>query len=121
LEKFARFSTRLDAATQKDLERGRRVREILKQHRYAPLSATQQVACLLAVNEGVFDDMAVSEVRSAEERILAIVDDKLADVQDRIHQGEKLTDEDREKILAVARQALAEEVTSSNNSADQQG
>lgn len=121
LEKFARFSTRLDAATKKDLERGRRVREILKQHRYAPLSATQQVTCLLAVNAGVFDDLAVAAVRGAEARIIAVVDEKLAAVRDRIHQGEKLTDEDRDKILAVARQAVAEEVKSPTDSAEQQG
>jgi F-type H+/Na+-transporting ATPase subunit alpha len=121
LEKFARFSTRLDAATQKDLERGRRVREILKQHRFAPLSPTQQVVCLLAVNAGVFDDMAVGTVRGAEEKIIAAVDDKLADVRDRLHQGEKLTAGDREKILAVARQVVAEQVKPSTDSAGQQG
>ncbi|GAX61517.1 F0F1-type ATP synthase, alpha subunit [Candidatus Scalindua japonica] len=54
LEKFARFRTRLDEKTRKILvERGRRVREVLKQDQYKPLTVTDQIAVLLSVTEGI--------------------------------------------------------------------
>ncbi|MEE4165783.1 MAG: F0F1 ATP synthase subunit alpha, partial [Desulfocapsaceae bacterium] len=108
LEKFARFSTRLDEETKKDLERGSRVREILKQQRYSPLSASRQIASLLAVNEGVFDSIPVSSVRDAEKTIVESFDKKLGDISSRIEEGKDLKDEDRRAILSVARQALDE-------------
>ncbi len=55
LETFARFGTRLDAATRRTIERGHRVREVLKQQQYQPLPVADQIAVLLAVTEGMFD------------------------------------------------------------------
>jgi F-type H+-transporting ATPase subunit alpha len=108
LEKFARFSTRLDEDTRRSLERGRRVREILKQDRYSPLTATQQVAALLAVNEGIFDDIPLAEVRAAENKIVAAAARELTEISGVIRQGEKLADEDRSRILDTARRAVAD-------------
>lgn len=53
LEAFARFGTRLDEATRQTLERGRRVREVLKQHQYQPMPVAEQIAVLLAVTSGL--------------------------------------------------------------------
>lgn len=70
LETFARFGTRLEERTRKRLEHGRRVREILKQNQFNPLSAGEQVAVLFAVAEGLLDDLPMDRIRLAQERII---------------------------------------------------
>ena len=84
LEKFARFSTRLDEETRKTIERGRRVREVLKQDQYNTLSVPEQMVALLSVTEGLFDDIPVDNIDETEKKILSAVKGKLPDIsQDR--------------------------------------
>jgi F-type H+-transporting ATPase subunit alpha len=64
LEAFARFGTRLDEDTKATLERGRRVREILKQPQWQPMPVVDQVAVLLAVSEGLMDPIPAEWIRS---------------------------------------------------------
>lgn len=66
LEAFARFGTRLDEDTRAKLDHGHRVREILKQDRFSPLTAGQQAAVLLAVTRGYFDELDVGRVLEVE-------------------------------------------------------
>lgn len=106
LEKFARFSTRLDEQTKKTIERGRRVREVLKQDQYRPLSVSEQIAVLLSVTEGLFDDIDVDSIDEAGEKVRSVIREKLSDLDMKIAEGEKLEDEDRKAIIAAARQAL---------------
>jgi F-type H+-transporting ATPase subunit alpha len=106
LEMFARFGTRLDERTRGTLERGKRVREILKQHEQEALSPCEQIAVLLAVTEGLLDDFPLQHIARAEHAILTAVADTLPDLCRRIHQGEELTTDDRTAILTVVRQAL---------------
>lgn len=70
LEAFARFGTRLDQETRAKLEHGYRVREILKQDRFSPLTAGQQAAVLLAVTSGLFDAIAPSRILEKERELL---------------------------------------------------
>jgi F-type H+-transporting ATPase subunit alpha len=106
LEKFARFSTRLDEQTRKTIERGRRVREILKQPQYDPMPASEQVAVLIAVNEGLFDDMNVEEVSHAEGIISKALRGQCGDICERLERGEKLSDDDKMQIVTTARQLI---------------
>jgi F-type H+-transporting ATPase subunit alpha len=69
LESFARFGTRLDDATRKTLEHGHRVREVLKQKQFAPLTAFDQVAILMATNMGMLDAVPIENIFEAEENI----------------------------------------------------
>jgi F-type H+/Na+-transporting ATPase subunit alpha len=62
LAAFAQFASDLDAATRKQLERGRRVMEIMKQKQYQPLSVAEMALSLYAVNEGFLDDVPVEKV-----------------------------------------------------------
>ncbi|MBU0730619.1 MAG: alternate F1F0 ATPase, F1 subunit alpha [Proteobacteria bacterium] len=71
LESFARFGTRLDDATRKTLEHGRRVREVLKQQQFSPLTASDQVAILMATNKGMLDSIPLEKIFEAEEKIIA--------------------------------------------------
>jgi len=57
LEAFSRFGTGLDEETRRTLTRSLRVREILKQPQYEHLPVAEQIAALVAVNEGVLDDL----------------------------------------------------------------
>ncbi len=69
LETFSRFGTRLDEATRNVLERGWRLREILKQPQYKPIPVAEQVAAILAVTSGQFDAVAVEDIRTAEDKL----------------------------------------------------
>jgi F-type H+/Na+-transporting ATPase subunit alpha len=66
LEAFAQFGSELDAATQKQLARGERIVEVLKQPQYAPMSVEQQVMILYAVTNGLIDDVPTNRVRAFE-------------------------------------------------------
>ncbi len=66
LEAFAQFGTELDAATQRQLERGERTVEILKQGQYDPMPVERQVMVIFAATQGYLDDLEVSEIRAWE-------------------------------------------------------
>ncbi len=66
LEAFAQFATDLDEATRKQIERGRRTVEVLKQDQYMPMSMEHQVAVLYAVTRGMVDAIALDQVHDWE-------------------------------------------------------
>ncbi|MDA8090497.1 MAG: alternate F1F0 ATPase, F1 subunit alpha [Nitrospiraceae bacterium] len=107
LEKFSRFSTRLDENTLKTLERGRRVREILKQHQYDPKSPAEQTGILLAVTSGIFDGLKLEDFVKAENELGKIIREEFADLQRKITSGEKLPDEDINRLMEAANRAAA--------------
>ncbi|MCC6357468.1 MAG: F0F1 ATP synthase subunit alpha, partial [Phycisphaerales bacterium] len=106
LEAFSRFGTRLDSHTRALLERGRRVREVLRQPQLAPLRAAEQIAALLALNAGLFDALPVESVSAAEAAVRSAVLQRLAPLCDRIENGAALTDADREELLRISRESL---------------
>jgi F-type H+-transporting ATPase subunit alpha len=68
LEAFAAFASDLDAATKRQLDRGARTVEVLKQGQYQPMAVEQQVMIIFAVSNGFLDDVEVEEVRAWETR-----------------------------------------------------
>jgi F-type H+/Na+-transporting ATPase subunit alpha len=108
LETFARFGTRLDDETRKTIERGQRVREVLKQPQYDPIPVAEQIAVLLAVTSGIFDEVELDEIAAAELVVRKAVMGKLTQLTLRIANGEALTDEDREAMISVSRAAVRE-------------
>ncbi|HEX7126899.1 MAG TPA: alternate F1F0 ATPase, F1 subunit alpha [Thermodesulfobacteriota bacterium] len=108
LEAFSRFGTRLDERTRRDLERGRRVREVLKQPQYRPLPVADQVAVLFAAGQGVFDAIEPERVAAAEAAIRRRLGDQAGDVVEAIERGERLGDEARHRLLELARAAVRE-------------
>lgn len=68
LAAFAQFASDLDESTRKQIERGRRITEILKQPQYAPMPVENQVAILYAVINGYLDDVPVEKVKDFETR-----------------------------------------------------
>ncbi|MHB8911408.1 MAG: F0F1 ATP synthase subunit alpha [Lysobacter sp.] len=71
LAAFAQFASDLDEATRKQLERGQRVTELMKQKQYAPMSVAEQALSIYAVNEGYLDDVAISKILAFEEGLHA--------------------------------------------------
>src|SRR5919106_2649213 len=69
LAAFAEFGSELDAASLAQLERGRRVVEVLKQPQYQPLPVEEQVLALYAVTEGLMDDVQVEDIRRFEREL----------------------------------------------------
>jgi len=70
LEAFAEFGSELDAASLAQLERGRRVVEVLKQGQFAPVPVEEQVAAIYAVTEGHMDDVEVGKISKFESELL---------------------------------------------------
>ena len=71
LAAFAQFASDLDEATRKQLERGQRVTELMKQKQYAPMSIADQALSIYAVNEGYLDDVPVNKLLAFEEGLHA--------------------------------------------------
>jgi F-type H+-transporting ATPase subunit alpha len=106
LESFARFGTRLDPETRNRLERGYRVREVLKQRQYAPAGVVEQIAALLAVNEGLFDQVALDNIRRAEVVVGRAVREQLPELAVSVASGEPLSDEQRVTMVAAMTTAI---------------
>ncbi len=123
LEAFVRFGTRLDEETQKILERGRRIREVLKQPRYQPIPAPVQVALLLAVTRGLLDDVPLDKIDLAKDRIKKASIEKITELNQKILSAQDLSAEDQESILKILREALDRDVLKkeANNKTGRQG
>jgi F-type H+/Na+-transporting ATPase subunit alpha len=106
LENFARFGARLDDDTRKIIEHGRRIRGCLKQSEFSPVSVPAQIAVLLALTAGLFDRVPLEQVSAAEQALRAAAADIPAAMCERLRTDQKLGDQDRAAILAVAGNAL---------------
>ncbi len=73
LAAFAQFASDLDEATRKQIERGQRVTELMKQNQYAPMSVAEMAVSLFAANEGFLDDIDVKKVRDFEAALLSFM------------------------------------------------
>jgi F-type H+-transporting ATPase subunit alpha len=104
LEGFARLGARLDPATQAVLDRGRRVRELLKQNQYHTLSGAEQVLLNLALAEGLFDVVSLDQMASKEAQLVAA----WRAAQQPLDTSQPLSEEMRRKLLEMARAALAD-------------
>jgi len=98
---FAQFGSDLDAATQKLLNRGARLTELLKQGQYAPLQVEEQVVVIYAGTNGYLDDLPVGDVGRYEEELLRHFRDEKKDILDTIRNDKKLSDETMEKVKAT--------------------
>jgi len=93
LEAFAQLGTELDAATQKQLDRGYRMVELLKQPQYQPLGAADSVISIYAGTKGYFDKVPVTKVAEAEVELLQFMQDEKSEVRNALIKELALTDE----------------------------
>jgi F-type H+/Na+-transporting ATPase subunit alpha len=101
LEAFAQFGSDLDAATQRQLARGARTVEMLKQPQYRPMVVEKQVCVIYAVTNGYLDELPVERVRDWERGFHEAMSAKHQEVLDGIREGGKLTDELTEQLMAA--------------------
>ena len=107
LETFARFGARLDEDTRKIIEHGRRIRACLKQPEFAPVSVPAQIAVLLALTANLFDRVPLDRMTDAEHIVREAAANIPAEVCAGFETADKLSDEDRNTVIEIARQALA--------------
>ncbi|HEX8664396.1 MAG TPA: F0F1 ATP synthase subunit alpha [Beijerinckiaceae bacterium] len=98
---FAQFGSDLDAATQRLLNRGSRLTELLKQPQFSPLKMEEQVVVIYAGVNGYLDPLPVARVRAFEDGLLSTIRSKHADVLDAIRTSRDLSDETAGKLKGV--------------------
>jgi len=98
---FAQFGSDLDAATQRLLNRGARLTELLKQPQFSPLKTEEQVAVIFAGVNGYLDKLAVNQVSKFEHGLLTLLRTDHKDILDDIRSSKQITDEIKEKLKAV--------------------
>ncbi len=88
LEAFAQFASDLDEDTRKQIERGYRITEIMKQPQYSPMAVENQVAVIYAVNNGIFDDVEVKDVSATEIKLIEFLNKSKRTLLDKLAAGE---------------------------------
>ncbi|WCZ34374.1 ATP synthase subunit alpha [Corynebacterium ihumii] len=101
LEAFAAFASDLDSASKKQLERGQRLVELLKQSEHAPQAVEYQIISIWSANEGVFDVVPVEDVRRYEEELHEAIRANAPQVYDQIAGGKQLDDDSKAAILRL--------------------
>ena len=101
LEAFAQLGTELDAATQRQLDRGQRMVELLKQPQYSPLSLPEQVVSVFAGTQGLLDDLEIPQVLPFEAAMLKHVGAEFPEILEEIENTGLLSEELAEKIKSV--------------------
>ncbi len=107
---FAQFGSDLDAATQRMLNRGARLTELLKQPQFSPMTVDEQVASIYSGTHGYLDGIDVSDVGRFEEELLRHLKDKHKAVLDKIRESGDLdekTEEKLDKAIAAFAKAFA--------------
>ena len=97
---FAQFGSDLDASTQRLLNRGARLTELLKQPQFSPLKTEEQVVVIYAGVNGYLDDLKVEDVGPFEDGLLSHVRAEGQDVLDAIRLEKEISDDTREKLKA---------------------
>ncbi len=101
LAAFAQFGADLDKATMAQIERGRRMVEILKQDQYVPLAMEDQVMLIFAGTQGQLDDLPVESLKRFEAEFLAFMRDKKTDIKNDIRDKKVIDDSIKERLLAA--------------------
>jgi len=107
LETFARFGARLDDDTRAIIEHGRRIRACLKQPQFSPVSVPAQIALLLALTDKLFDEVPLDQMIEAQQAVYEAALGIPEQVCARFETASKLSEEDRNNVVEIARQALA--------------
>ena len=101
LAAFAQFGSDLDKATQDQLNRGRRLVEVLKQPQYQPLAVERQVLIIFAGTNGFLDAVAESDVATYERDLHRFIDTRHKELLDRLTEQKKLDDQLRADVSAA--------------------
>jgi len=101
LEAFSQFGSELDQATQKQLARGARVVEVLKQPQYQPMPVERQILIIFAVTNGYLDDVAVDQIKGWEQGFLDFMTAEHPEIGEEIRTRRVLTEDLTARVKAA--------------------
>ncbi len=107
---FAQFGSDLDASTQRLLNRGSKLTELLKQNQYSPMSVAQQVIAVFSGVRGYLDNIELNEIQNIEKKIYEKVKSLSPEIIENINNTGKLDEETEKKLVS-----LIEEFNKKNN------
>jgi F-type H+-transporting ATPase subunit alpha len=107
LQAFAQFGSDLDKATQRQLTRGERMVEILKQDQYVPMQLEKQVTIIFAGTRGYLDDIPIEDVRRFEEGFHEFIAEKHSDILQAIRQSGVLDEKTEEDLTSAVEEYKA--------------
>ena len=107
LEAFAKFGSDLDPTTQRQLRRGERLVELLKQGQFTPVPVEEQVAVIFVGSEGLMDAVSVSDIRRFEEEFVENLRTRHPEALAAIRETGKLSDETKDTFREEARRLVA--------------
>ena len=98
---FAQFGSDLDASTQKLLNRGSKLTELLKQDQYSPMPVAQQVIAVFSGVRGFLDDVEIANIKDIEKKIYEEIKSSNPDIIDSINSSGKLEEEEEKKLSSI--------------------
>ena len=101
---FAQFGSDLDASTQKLLNRGSKLTELLKQDQYSPMTVAQQVITVFSGVKGFLDKVELSKIKDLEKQIYEKVKSSNPEIIDSINNTGKLDEEIEKKLTSIIEQ-----------------
>jgi F-type H+-transporting ATPase subunit alpha len=101
LEAFAQMGTELDEVTQRQLDRGARLVEVLKQGQYVPMAVSEQVAIIFAGTEGLLDKLSVESLKDFESKFISMMNLSHKGILDDIETSKQLNDPERLKNIIL--------------------
>ena len=107
LEAFAQLGTELDKNAERQLERGRRLVEILKQKQYVPMPVVEKVAVIYAGINGYLDKIPVDDIQKFETEFLKYFKNRFSDVYNLIEETKTLNAETEEKLAKILQEFLS--------------
>jgi F-type H+/Na+-transporting ATPase subunit alpha len=107
LAAFAQFGSDLDEATQKQLNRGARLVELLKQGQYSPMDVIDQSVSIFAATKGFFDSIPVSKIGQAETDMLSIFNSLHADLMNAMRAEKQMSAENEAKVVDIIKNFVA--------------
>ncbi len=115
MQAFAQFASDLDQATQKQLARGQRLTEMLKQGQYVPIPVAEQVLAIWATNEGYLDDVEIKDVRRFEKELIEFVKGQHAEALNKLSSVKDLKNEEVKGLVKKAVEAFKRTFQTSSN------
>lgn len=106
LEMFSRFATKLDDETQKTIDRGKLIRELLKQNRSKTISVAGQVAIFMCINNGILDGIDLDKIKEVEAEIIELMENNFQNIVTTIKTNEKLSQEQIDNFLEKAKETV---------------
>lgn len=107
LAAFAQFGSDLDEATQRQLNRGARLVELLKQAQYSPMDVIDQTVSIFAATKGHFDKVPVEKIRQAESDLLSMMNSRHADLMNAMRTEKQMSPENEAKVTDIIKNFMS--------------